>query len=133
MDASTVLGNNDIDDVKWLCSLTEAELDLLMGIKNMVNLRAKKIGHDPLAKKFDLKMLRALSFSFMAHLKEQLKDLPVTSGFASSYLSKQNLSSSFASMAIEDLYPYICSDQRKRITDMFSEDMPPTQKQKTRK
>lgn len=53
----------------------------------------------------------------MEHLKEQLKDLPVASGFAS-YLGKQNLSSSFASMTIEDLYPYICSDQRKRITDM---------------
>lgn len=53
----------------------------------------------------------------MEHLKEQLKDLPVTSGFAAN-LAKQNLSSCFASMTIEDLYPYICSDQRKRITEM---------------
>ncbi|KAK4408298.1 hypothetical protein Sango_0410800 [Sesamum angolense] len=73
MAEKSILGNNDIDDVRWLCSLTESELDLLMGLKNLVNMRAKKIGHEALAKKFDLRMMRALSVTFMKHLKEQLK------------------------------------------------------------
>lgn len=34
-------------------------------------------------------------------------------------LLKQNLSGSFARMTVEDLYPYICSDQRKRITERW--------------
>ncbi|KAK6144073.1 hypothetical protein DH2020_020893 [Rehmannia glutinosa] len=120
MDAKTVLGNNDIDDVRWLCSLTDSELDLLMGLKNMVNMRAKKIGHEALAKKFDLRMLRALSLLFMEHLKGQLKDVPAASGFDCNLL-KQNVGGSFDSMTIEDLYHYVCSDQRKRIADMMSE------------
>ncbi|KAF7146345.1 hypothetical protein RHSIM_Rhsim04G0112200 [Rhododendron simsii] len=49
-----------IEDVRWLCSLSESELDLLISLKEMVLRRAKIIGHDSLAKKFDLKMLRAL-------------------------------------------------------------------------
>ncbi|PIN13897.1 hypothetical protein CDL12_13479 [Handroanthus impetiginosus] len=130
MDEKRVLGNNDIDDVRWLCSLSESELDLLMGLKNMVIMRAKKIGHESLAKKFDLRMLRALSFTFMEHLKGQLKDIPASSGFDCN-LSKQNISSIFAIMTLEDLYPYICPDRRKRIADMFFQDTPPSQKQKT--
>ncbi|KAL8538005.1 hypothetical protein ACS0TY_000092 [Phlomoides rotata] len=125
MDSSSTIGNNDIDDVRWLCTLTEAEIDLLIGLKSMVKLRAEKIGHEDLGKKFDLKMLRAFFFSFMEHLKE-------ASGIPSCSLN-QNLSGNFDSTKIEDLYPYFCSDQRKRITDMFSDDMPPAHKQKTSK
>ncbi|KAL0437188.1 UNVERIFIED_CONTAM: hypothetical protein Sradi_0426700 [Sesamum radiatum] len=126
MAEKSILGNNDIDDVRWLCSLTESELDLLMGLKNLVNMRAKKIGHEALAKNFDLRMLRALKLlseisilagvTFMKHLKEQLKEVPATSGFDCNLL-KQNLSSSLGSMTVDELYPYICSDQRKRIAD----------------
>ncbi|XP_011090150.1 uncharacterized protein LOC105170916 isoform X1 [Sesamum indicum] len=140
MAEKSILGNNDIDDVRWLCSLTESELDLLMGLKNLVNMRAKKIGHEALAKNFDLRMLRALSMffyrtyqncvTFMKHLKEQLKDVPATSGFDCNLL-KQNLSSSLGRMTIDELYPYICSDQRKRIADKFLQEMPPSQRQKT--
>ncbi|XP_011090152.1 uncharacterized protein LOC105170916 isoform X3 [Sesamum indicum] len=130
MAEKSILGNNDIDDVRWLCSLTESELDLLMGLKNLVNMRAKKIGHEALAKNFDLRMLRALSVTFMKHLKEQLKDVPATSGFDCNLL-KQNLSSSLGRMTIDELYPYICSDQRKRIADKFLQEMPPSQRQKT--
>ncbi|KAG5628694.1 hypothetical protein H5410_000411 [Solanum commersonii] len=56
-----ILGNNRIEDVRWLCSLTESELDLLIGLKVLIQQRAKKIGHKSLANKFDLKTLRALS------------------------------------------------------------------------
>ncbi|XP_075506363.1 uncharacterized protein LOC142543141 isoform X3 [Primulina tabacum] len=81
MDKQSVLGNNDIDDVRWLCSLTESELDLLVGLKNLVHLRAKKIGHEDLTEKFDLKMLRTLSFYFMENLEGRLKDLLGPTGF----------------------------------------------------
>ncbi|XP_073024857.1 uncharacterized protein [Primulina eburnea] len=117
MYKQSVLGNNDVDDVRWLCSLTESELDLLTGLKNLVYLRAKKIGHEDIAKKFDLRMLRTLSFNFMENLEGRLKDLLGTTGFGSNILS-QNLSGDFGNMTIEDLHPFICSDKRKRIADM---------------
>ncbi|XP_051120722.1 uncharacterized protein LOC127244293 [Andrographis paniculata] len=125
-----VLGNNDIDDVRWLCSLTDSELDLLMGLKTMMNMRAKQIGHEYLAKKFDLKMLRALSFIFMEHLKGLLKDVPAAADFHCNLL-KESPSDSFSSMTVEDLYPYIHSDQKKRIADMFLQDMPPSRRSKS--
>ncbi|KZV56461.1 hypothetical protein F511_08359 [Dorcoceras hygrometricum] len=115
MDKQHMLGNNDIDDVRWLCSLTESELDLLVGLKNLVHLRAKKIGHEDLAKKFDLRMLRTLSFNFMENLQGRLKDLP---GAFGSNILNHNLSGDFGSMTIEDLYPFICSDKKKRIADI---------------
>ncbi|KAL3620381.1 hypothetical protein CASFOL_035293 [Castilleja foliolosa] len=130
MEAKTVLNNNNIDDVRWLCSLSEAELDLLIGLKTMVRMRAQKIGHEFLAAYLDLRMLRELSFIFMEHLKGKLKDVPAASGFDCNLL-KQNVTDSFSSMTIEDLNPFICSDKRKRMADMFFGDMPTSQKQKT--
>ncbi|XP_073269770.1 uncharacterized protein [Primulina huaijiensis] len=117
MYKQSVLENNDVDDVRWLCSLTESELDLLTGLKNLVYLRAKKIGHEDMAKKFDLRMLRTLSFNFMENLEGRLKDVLGTTGFGSNILS-QNLSGDFGSMTIKDLYPFISSNKRKRIADM---------------
>ncbi|XP_073050000.1 uncharacterized protein [Primulina eburnea] len=130
MDKQSVLGNNDIDDVRWLCSLTESELDLLMGLKNLVHLRAKKIGHEDLSEKFDLQMLRTLSFYFMENLEGRLKDLLGPTGFGSNILN-HNISDDFGSMTIEELYPFISYDKRKRIADMFPQDMSANQKQKT--
>ncbi|CAM8917290.1 unnamed protein product [Rhodiola kirilowii] len=53
-------GNNRIEDVNWLCSLSESELDMLISLKKLVIQRAKVIGNPKLASKIDLKMLRAL-------------------------------------------------------------------------
>ncbi|KAL2455475.1 uncharacterized protein Fot_57494 [Forsythia ovata] len=130
IDEQSILGNNHIEDVRWLCSLSEAELDFLMGLKTLIHQRAKKIGHESLVKKFDLRTLRALGFVLMENLKGQLKDLLATSGFECNLLN-HNLNGSFSSMTIEDLIPYICSDRRKRIADMYFQDTPPNQKQKT--
>ncbi|KAL2557245.1 Uncharacterized protein Fot_01984 [Forsythia ovata] len=129
-NTKSILGNNHIEDVRWLCSLSESELDFLMGLKTLIHQRAKKIGHEALVKKFDLRTLRALGFVLMENLKGQLKDLSATSGFECNLLN-HNLNGSFSSMTIEDLIPYICSDRRKRIADMFFQDTPPNQKQKT--
>ncbi|CAA0813216.1 Spc97 / Spc98 family of spindle pole body (SBP) component [Striga hermonthica] len=95
-------------------------------------MRAQKIGHEDLTKKFDLRMLRTLSFVFMEHLKGQLKDKPAAFAFDCNLL-KKNVGDDFGSMSVEDLFPYFCSDQRKRITDMFHGDMPPSMKQKKQK
>ncbi|XP_057986081.1 uncharacterized protein LOC110639858 isoform X1 [Hevea brasiliensis] len=54
------LGNNRLEDVRWLCTLSESELDMLISLKMLVIQRAKVLGHKQLAMKFDLKMLRIL-------------------------------------------------------------------------
>ncbi|KAB2601631.1 hypothetical protein D8674_002636 [Pyrus ussuriensis x Pyrus communis] len=58
-----VLGQKRVEDVNWLCSLYESELDMLISIKRIVLQRARMIGCDELAQKFDLKVLRALGMS----------------------------------------------------------------------
>ncbi|XP_075079078.1 uncharacterized protein LOC107771357 isoform X3 [Nicotiana tabacum] len=126
-----------IEDVRWLCSLTESEIDLLIGLKVLIQQRAKKIGHESLANKFDLKTLRALSFILMENLKGKLKDLSCIPGTDESSanlgacnLLNYDLDKTFANMEIEQLSSYICSDKRKRIMEMFSEDTSPNRKQR---
>ncbi|OMO65907.1 Spc97/Spc98 [Corchorus olitorius] len=66
--AEVNFGNNSIEDVTWLCSLSESDLDFLISLKKLALKRASVIGHVQLAKKFDLKMLRALgTFFFISH------------------------------------------------------------------
>ncbi|KAM3266321.1 hypothetical protein P3L10_003315 [Capsicum annuum] len=132
-----LLGGNRIEDVRWLCSLTESELDLLIGLKVLIQQRAKKIGRESLANKFDLKTLRSLSFILMENLKGKLKDLSGTPGTAESSstldacnLSNCDLDKTFANMGVEELSSYFCNDKRKRVMDMLSEDMYPNRKQR---
>ncbi|XP_060196523.1 uncharacterized protein LOC132625911 [Lycium barbarum] len=129
-----ILGNNRIEDVRWLCSLTESELDLLIGLKVLIQQRAKKIRHESLANKFDLKTLRALSFILMENLKGKLKDLPGTAESSANLdtcnLLNYDLDKTFANMGVEQLSSYICNDKRKRVMEMFFEDMSPNRKQR---
>nr|XP_018624762.1 uncharacterized protein LOC104091548 isoform X1 [Nicotiana tomentosiformis] len=139
-----ILGNNRIEDVRWLCSLTESEIDLLIGLKVLIHQRAKKIGHESLANKFDLKTLRAFieglseraslpqgrGFILMENLKGKLKDLSCIPGTDESSanlgacnLLNYDLDKTFANMEVEQLSSYICSDKRKRIMEMFFEDI----------
>ncbi|KAF7825595.1 uncharacterized protein G2W53_016759 [Senna tora] len=62
------------EDVTWLCSLSESEIDMLCSLKLLILRRAKMIGHKELAEKFDLKMLRAIALVLMEYLKAQVKD-----------------------------------------------------------
>ncbi|XP_015583311.1 uncharacterized protein LOC107262379 isoform X2 [Ricinus communis] len=78
------LGNNRFEDVHWLCSLTESELDLLISLKTLVIQRAKVIGHEELAAKFDLKMLRALALVLMEYTKGNIKSSTHISGLVES-------------------------------------------------
>ncbi|XP_050231344.1 uncharacterized protein LOC126680286 [Mercurialis annua] len=79
-----ILGNNSIEDVRWLCSLSESELDMLISLRMLIIQRAKKIGHGGFASKFDLKMLRALALVLMEYLKGNIKNLTHIPGLANS-------------------------------------------------
>ncbi|KAI3885319.1 hypothetical protein MKW98_002711 [Papaver atlanticum] len=52
-------------DVLWLYLLPEKELDVLLLLKSLVIERATYVGHEHIAKKFDLKMLRKLHCHLM--------------------------------------------------------------------
>ncbi|KAK4743122.1 hypothetical protein SAY87_001123 [Trapa incisa] len=69
-----VLGNNSIEDVSWLCQLSESELDFLMSLKALVIQRAKVVKCEELVNNFDLKTLRALGLVVMENLKGKVKD-----------------------------------------------------------
>ncbi|KAG9128886.1 hypothetical protein Leryth_009622 [Lithospermum erythrorhizon] len=135
-EVADILGNNRIEDVRWLCSLTDSELDLLISLKCLAIQRAKRIGHIQLAEKFNLKVLRGLSFVMMENLKRQLNELPSTSASSegSTYLSGCNLlrcnpDEKFANMGIDELKEYVYNARKKRIAKVFK-DMTPKKKQK---
>ncbi|KAH7537125.1 hypothetical protein FEM48_Zijuj03G0058600 [Ziziphus jujuba var. spinosa] len=74
-EVEAILGNNRLEDLSWLCSLSESELDMLISLKLLVLQRAKIIGNEELAQKFDLKMLRALVLVLMEYAKEKVESL----------------------------------------------------------
>lgn len=131
MTKDEMIGNDLIEDIRWLCSLSESELDLLMRLKKMVIQRASFIGHGFLANKFDLKMLRDLSFVLMEVLKEQLGDIPELC-VDKSNLVKHEISEEFQEMGVEELMKYIGPDRKKRISELFDGDDVVTGKKRNR-
>ncbi|CAI9097397.1 OLC1v1033812C7 [Oldenlandia corymbosa var. corymbosa] len=132
-----MFGRNQIEDVRWLCSLSETELDMLIWMKRMVLHRAEIIGHKSLAQEFDLRTLRSLSLTMMKHLMDHLRDLRVHPSYAEamrglggSNLSRSHVNSDFSSMSPEELWAYICPEKKKRIAEMLAEDKAPRQKRK---
>ncbi|GLT59950.1 hypothetical protein SLA2020_327430 [Shorea laevis] len=117
-EKESILGNNSIEDVSWLCSLSESELDMLISLKMLAIQRAKVIGHYELAEKFDLKMLRALGFVLTEYVKENVKDLSLIPGLTESgaFMDGCNLLNSKLHniMSIEELKTFIVMDSRKR-------------------
>ncbi|KAM7477420.1 hypothetical protein LguiA_025633 [Lonicera macranthoides] len=74
-------------------------------------------------------------FVLMEYLKGQLKDSSATPDLTVSFacldecnLLKLNLDNDFGTMSIEELWVYIGTSRRKRIAEIFSEDMAPKQK-----
>ncbi|EPS64573.1 hypothetical protein M569_10210, partial [Genlisea aurea] len=57
-DERSILGDNDVDDVHWLCSLSESEIDLLIALKSVIKNCAEATGQHDLASKFNLRMVR---------------------------------------------------------------------------
>lgn len=67
-------GTMRLQDIEWLSSLSEAEIDFLISLKEMAIRRAKNAGHKDLGDKFDLRMLRALGFILFEFFKERVQN-----------------------------------------------------------
>ncbi|KAK1436476.1 hypothetical protein QVD17_02256 [Tagetes erecta] len=144
MTKDGMLGKHRIEDIRWLCSLSESELDLVISLKKMATRRQSLIlkkkstqkepvtSHKSLSKKFDLKMLRDLTFVLMQVLKEQLADVTQTAGSRvdNSSLIKYEISEEFREMGVEELMAYIRPDRKKRISMLFGIDDMVTNKNK---
>ncbi|KAB1222155.1 hypothetical protein CJ030_MR2G002667 [Morella rubra] len=115
-EAQELLGTNRLEDVSWLCSLSESELDLLISLKMLVLQRAKIIGHDNLAENFDLKMLRALGFILMEYFNVKVKDLSLLPGECAAFMDCCNLFKRDIGevMSIEELKACLGLDSKKR-------------------
>lgn len=138
------LGKHRIEDIRWLCSLSDSELDLVISLKKMANRRQSLIlktkstqnepvtSHKSLSKKFDLKMLRDLTFVLMQVVKERLDDITQASGsrVGNSNLIKYEISEEFREMGVEELMAYIRPDRQKRISKLFGIDDMVTNKKK---
>ncbi|CAL0309878.1 unnamed protein product [Lupinus luteus] len=66
-----------VEDVAWLCTLSESEIDMLISLKLLIIRRAKTMGYGELANKFDLKTIRAIALVLMEQLKAEMKDSSV--------------------------------------------------------
>nr|XP_023885000.1 uncharacterized protein LOC111997162 isoform X2 [Quercus suber] len=80
-----------MDEVEEILGRNRPEDDMLISLKMLVLQRAKVIGHESLAKKFDLKMLRAMGFILMEYLKGKVKDLSLVSGENAEFMDCCNL------------------------------------------
>ncbi|KAG2614429.1 uncharacterized protein LOC120704583 [Panicum virgatum] len=68
----------DAQDKRWLQTLSEPELGLLIGLKEVAMTRASNAGHPDLADKvFHVRALRALAFVLLGELKERLRQASV--------------------------------------------------------
>ncbi|XP_037494949.1 uncharacterized protein LOC119370585 [Jatropha curcas] len=100
--------------------------NMLISLKMLVIQRAKVIGYEELATKFDLKMLRALALVLMEHLKGNVEK--------SSHISDLDNSTSFMHgcsllqsklmdiLSIQDLKTRIGIDERKKPVKRPRED-----------
>ncbi|CAA7036191.1 unnamed protein product [Microthlaspi erraticum] len=86
---SEILRNNRMEDINWLLSLSESELDFLTSLKKLAIQRANISGHEELAEIFDLKMLRALGLVLMEYVRERVQD--DTTIVASSLVNHQHM------------------------------------------
>ncbi|XP_043701578.1 uncharacterized protein LOC122652018 [Telopea speciosissima] len=138
-DSDEIFGKNRPEDVCWLYSLSDSELDLLISLKMLAIHRAKIIGHEDLADKFDLKMLRALGYILMEYLNGCCKNSSATSSLTKSSAlldgSKllMNLKDSFAFVKSEDIRASIDTNSRKRTIERPQDEkvLGRTKKQKT--
>ncbi|EOA17655.1 hypothetical protein CARUB_v10006022mg [Capsella rubella] len=73
-ELNQILKNNRTDDLTWFCSLSESELDMLISLKKLAIQRAIISGHQELADKFDLKLLRALGLVLMEYVRKRVED-----------------------------------------------------------
>ncbi|KAG4957900.1 hypothetical protein JHK85_044280 [Glycine max] len=120
-----------VEDVAWLCSLSESEIDMLISLKLLIIQRAKMMGCKELASKFNLKMIRAIALVLMGHLKEEIKDSSLIPNMvkSTSFLDACNLlkCSNEVDANIDELSTSLGADIETFLRS------PPTSKQKKQK
>ncbi|KAL4586074.1 hypothetical protein LXL04_010705 [Taraxacum kok-saghyz] len=92
--------------------------------------RASFIGHESLSNKFDLKMLRDLSFKGMQALKQMLGENPQLDRLN---VVRHEIHEEFRKMDAEQLMAYIGSDKKKRISKLFGDDLVTEKKNKKKR
>ncbi|KAL8150995.1 hypothetical protein V2J09_020803 [Rumex salicifolius] len=125
MEKEQAVEHNRREDLRWLLSLSESEIELLISLKKLVIQRAKVIGHGALAEKFNIKMLRVLGFIVMQHAKNQIKDLSIPGlSESAALLNASNLLNCDLKVGVNsdgDLEVDKLIDQRKRKISRSSE------------
>ncbi|KAJ6426336.1 hypothetical protein OIU84_022031 [Salix udensis] len=129
-----ILGNNSPEIIRWLCNLSESELDMLIRLKSLILHRAKVIGHDELAKNFDLPTLRSIGLLLMEYLKGKVKDLSQVQGLTKLVAFPEccNLlkGNPGEDSSMEELKACIGIDERKRPTKRPGEEATKLKKQR---
>ncbi|KAJ6712760.1 putative PHOSPHOLIPID-TRANSPORTING ATPASE [Salix purpurea] len=129
-----ILGNDSPEIIRWLCNLSESELDMLIRLKSLILHRAKIIGHDELAKNFDLPTLRAIGLLLMEYLKGKVKDLSQVQGLTKLVAFPEccNLlkGNPGEDSSMEELKACIGIDERKRPTKRPGEEATKLKKQR---
>ncbi|KAL0683910.1 hypothetical protein Bca4012_050758 [Brassica carinata] len=116
-ELSEVLKNNRTQDISWLCSLSEPELDLLISLKKLAIQRAEITDHYELADHFDLKLLRALGFVLMEYVRKKDTSLVPSAGHQLMGLDKCNLLKTHVddtTIDIEEIVTGICKIKKKK-------------------
>ncbi|XP_058752863.1 uncharacterized protein LOC131626065 isoform X1 [Vicia villosa] len=121
-----------VEDVDWICSLSESEIDFMISLKLLIRKRAERIGCKNLADRFDLKTIRAIAFVLMENLKTEVKDTSLVpdSVKSTAFLDACNIlkGSNEVSATIEELSKTVGADIQPILTSS-----PPTPKRKKRK
>ncbi|CAH8356002.1 unnamed protein product [Eruca vesicaria subsp. sativa] len=118
-ELSEILKNNRTQDISWLCSLSESELDLLISLKKLAIHRAEISDHPELADHFDLKLLRALGLVLMEHVRKKDACLDPSAGHHHQLngLDKCNLLTinvDDTAIDIEEIVTGICDIKKKK-------------------
>ncbi|KAI5595393.1 hypothetical protein POPTR_003G149100v4 [Populus trichocarpa] len=128
------LVDNSPEDIRWLCNLSESELDMLITLKSLILHRAKVLGHDELAKKFDSPTLRAVGLFLMEYLKGKVKDLSHVQGLTklAAFSDCCNLlkGNPGDDSSIEELKASIDIDERRRPIKRAGEEATKQKKQR---
>ncbi|KAH7512128.1 hypothetical protein FEM48_Zijuj12G0057700 [Ziziphus jujuba var. spinosa] len=119
-DVDEVLRNITLEELGWLCSLSESELDMLICLKLLVLHCATMIGDEELAQKFDLKMLRAIGmyagFILMEYAKKNVESLCPGLANSAAFMDCYNLLKFGGEdiLSIKELKTCIGYDSKKR-------------------
>ncbi|KAI5381475.1 hypothetical protein KIW84_063988 [Lathyrus oleraceus] len=107
--------NNEtrVQDVDWICSLSESEIDFMISLKLLITKRAERIGCKNLADRFDLKTIRAIEVKETSLVPDTVK--------STAFLDACNIlkCSNVVSATIEELSKTVGADIQPILTSKF--------------